>query len=157
MAMAFNPGLQIVRNDLEQVPFRLQEVRSMRSPKVTGSADYKYFTHLPYQFLPLSVFNGPEGEYKEAQFGVPHNHNAHVQAILPVLLPQYRTGLASVEIAGELSELQVEKTAEEVVVRVTNLYYNAQLLERQLLFADSNLINGNRLLNNIRELHAHGM
>src|SRR5690606_18416425 len=28
---------------------------------------------------------------------------------------------------------------------------------RQLLFADSNLINGNRLLNNIRELHAHGM
>jgi len=109
-ALSNNKNLLVVRNNLNIAEQKRQEALSNRSPKVTASADYKFFTNLPYQLLPLSVFNGPEGQYKEAQFGVPHNLGANVQLAMPIYNPQIKTGIKGTEIAAELVNLQVEKT-----------------------------------------------
>lgn len=63
---------------------RYREARSMLLPKASVSADYRYYTDQPYQLMPQSVFGGPEGVFKEAQFGVPHNINATLQAQMPI-------------------------------------------------------------------------
>lgn len=116
-ALSNNKNLQAGRNNLQMNRLRQQEARSNLLPKISVSADYKFFTNLPYQLLPLSVFNGPEGQYKEAQFGVPHNLGANVQAALPLYNPQIKSGIKGAEIGAEMGDLQVEKSEEQVIWR----------------------------------------
>lgn len=156
-ALLNNRNLQVSRNNQNLSQLKRQEAKSMLLPKATASADYKFFTNLPYQLLPLSVFNGPEGQYKEAQFGVPHNLGINAQAVMPIYNPQIKGGIKASEIASELSNLQLEKSEEQVIFEITNLYYNAQILQYQLLFLDSNLVNVSRLLSNMQLLRTQGL
>jgi outer membrane protein TolC len=156
-ALANNKNLQSVRNNLRLSSLRKQEAKSGLLPKLTTSADYRFYTNLPYQLLPLSVFNGPEGQYKEAQFGVPHNLGANVQLAVPLYQPTIKAGIKSAEIAADIGDLLVEKSEEQVIAEVSNLYYNAQILQHQILFADSNLINLNRMLLVMQQLKEQGL
>ncbi|MBL7825898.1 MAG: TolC family protein [Saprospiraceae bacterium] len=158
-ALSNNRNLQVARNNLQLGRFRQQEAQSNLWPKVSASANYKYFTNLPYQLLPLSTFNptAPEWQFKEAQFGVPHNLDANVQVAMPLYHPQIKTGIKGAELAAEMGDLQVEKSEEQVIFEATNLYYNAQLLQRQLLFVDSNLVNVQQLINNIQLLRTQAL
>lgn len=151
-ALVHNQNLQMGRNAIALSEQKQREAKANLIPKVTANADYKYFTNLPYQLLPLSVFGGPEGQFKEAQFGVPHNINANLQLAMPLYHPQLYGAIQSTQIAGELSELQYEKSREQVVFDISNLYYNAQILHHQLAFIDSNLVNATRLLKNMELL-----
>ena len=45
-----------------------------------------------------------------------------------------------------LSEIQKTKTDEDVVLEVSNAYYNAQILLTQMTFLDSNIINTDKLV-----------
>ena len=145
-AQVHNKNLQIQRNNIEIGNQKQQEAKGSLLPKLNANTDYKYFTNLPYQFMPLSLFGGPEGKYKEAQFGVPHNINANLQLTLPLYNPQIKAAIQSTEIATELTKLQLKKSEEQIYFEISNLYYNAQILNRQILFVDSNLVNSNRLL-----------
>lgn len=156
-SLSDNPNLQVGRNNLRLNSLRQREAKSNRMPRVTAAADYKYFTNLPYQLLPLSVFNGPEGQFKEAQFGVPHNLGANVQLAMPLYQPTIKSGVKGAEIAAEMSRLQVEKSEEQIIFDVTNLYYNAQILQQQILFVDSNLVNAGRLLATMQLLRQQGL
>lgn len=152
-ALAHNRNLQIQRNNVTLATERQKEATSNLIPKVMLNADYKYYLDLPYQLLPLSVFGGPEGLYKEAQFGVPHNVNANAQIAVPIYNAQIYGGIQSSKIAGKLSELNYQKAEEDLYFEVSNRYFNAQLLLHQLSFIDSNLHNANRLLENSKLLH----
>lgn len=151
-AQIHNKNLQIQRNKIEIGYQKQQEARGNLLPKVNANADYKYFTNLPYQFMPMSLFGGPEGKYKEVQFGVPHNINANLQLALPLYNPQIKGAIQSTEIATELTRLQLKKSEEQVYFEISNLYYNAQVLNHQILFIDSNLVNANRLLRTMQLL-----
>jgi len=107
---------------------------------------------LPYQLMPMSAFGGPEGQFKETQFGVPHNMSASIQVTLPIYNPQLYGGLKATKIAVEISQLQYKKTEEQVFFDISNLYYNVQILQHQLAFIDSNISNTKRLLGNLQLL-----
>lgn len=150
-----NRNLQMGRNNVAIGEQKAKEAKANLIPKVTANADYKYFTNLPYQFMPLSTFNptAPEGQFKEAQFGVPHNINANLQLSIPLYNPQVYGAIQTTKIASELTELQYQKTEEQIYFEISNLYYNAQILHHQIAFIDSNLINATRLLKNIQLLN----
>ena len=154
-AQVRNKNLQMSRNNIAIGEQKEKEAKANLIPKVTANADYKYFTNLPYQLMPLSTFNptAPEGQFKEAQFGVPHNINANLQLSMPLYNPQVYGAIHKTKIASELTELQYQKTEEQIYFEISNLYYNAQMLHHQLAFVDSNLINATRLLNNIQLLN----
>ena len=145
-AQVYNKNLQIQRNKIEIGKEKQEEVKGNLLPKINANADYRYFTNLPYQFMPMSLFGGPEGKYKEVQFGVPHNINANLQLTIPLFNPQIKGAIQSTEIATELNELQLKKSEEQIYFEISNLYYNAQVLNHQILFIDSNLINAHKLL-----------
>lgn len=151
-AQAHNKSLQIGRNNIEIGRQQQKEARANLLPKINATADYKYFTDLPYQLMPMSVFGGAEGEFKEAQFGVPHNINANMQLAMPLYNPQINGAIEATKIASELKTLQYQKTEEELYFEIANLYYNAQILRNQMTFIDSNLVNSKRLLANVRLL-----
>lgn len=154
-AQVHNKNLQINRNNIAIGEERQKEAKSNLIPKISANADYKYFTNLPHQLMPMSTFNPalPEGQFREVEFGVPHNINANIQLAMPLYNPNVYGGIQASKIASQLTELQHQKTEEQVYFEISNLYYNAQILQHQLTFIDSNLINAQRLLKNMELLH----
>lgn len=154
-AKVHNKNLQMSRNNISIGEQKEKEAKANLIPKLTANADYKYFTNLPYQLMPLSTFNptAPEGQFKEAQFGVPHNINANLQLSMPLYNPQVYGAIQTTKIASELTELQYKKTEEQIFFEISNLFYNAQILHNQLALMGSNLLNAERLLKNIQLLN----
>ncbi len=141
-----NRTLALAKQDIELSEEKRKEVLGNLLPKVSASADYRYYTDLPYQLMPASVFGGPEGTYKEVQFGVPQTLAANLQVQWPVFNPAVLGAMHTTRIASEISELQRVRTKEELVVDVSQAYYNAQILKSQITFLDSNVINMEKLM-----------
>ena len=151
-ALIHNKNLMISRNQLELSREKELEAVAGWYPKLNANADYRYFIELPYQLMPMSVFGGEEGKFKEAQFGVPHNMSAALQFSMPLYQPRLNSAVRSARIGNEISGLQYRKTIEQVVMEVTGLYYNAQVLQSQLAFVKNNLGNNAKLLANMQLL-----
>ncbi len=149
-ALVNNKKLEIGRNNILLGEQKNKEAKANLIPKITANGEYKYFTDLPYQLMPLSVFGGPEGQFKEAQFGVPHNINANLQLTVPLYNPQAYGAIELTKIASELAEVQYQKSQEQIYLEVANLYYNAQIVNAQVDFIDSNISNSKTLLKNIQ-------
>lgn len=153
-AQVHNKTLQINRNNISISEQRKKEAQANLIPKVTANADYKYFMELPTQLMPMNALNpqAPEGQFRDLQFGVPHNINANVQLAMPLYNPQVYGAIENTKIANELTQLQFQKSEEQVLYDITTLYYNAQILKHQLDFLESNLINTQKLLKNMELL-----
>jgi outer membrane protein TolC len=145
-ALIYNRNIRLARQDVLIAKEKNREAKSTLLPKLNGFADYRYYTEMPYQIMPQAAFGGPEGTYKEIQFGVPQNLNANLQFAMPLFNPTALSAIKTTRIASELSEIQQNKTDEDVVLEVSNAYYNAQVLLNQLAFIDSNIINTNKLV-----------
>ncbi|MBS1760632.1 MAG: TolC family protein [Bacteroidetes bacterium] len=153
-AQVYNKTLQINRNNISISEQRKKEAQANLIPKVTANTDYKYFMELPTQLMPMNALNpqAPEGQFRNLQFGVPHNINANVQLAMPLYNPQVYGAIENTKIANELTQLQFQKSEEQVLYDITTLYYNAQILKHQLDFLESNLINTQKLLKNMELL-----
>lgn len=151
-AQVYNKNLKIDRNNVSISQQKQMETKANLIPKISLGADYRYFNDLPYQLMPQSAFGGPEGQFKETQFGVPHNINANIQLSMPLYNPQIYGAIRTTKIAQEISEIQYKKTEEQIFFEISNLYYNVQILQHQLAFVDSNLVNTAKLLKNMQLL-----
>lgn len=158
-AQVKNKMLLMSKNTVAIGEQRHKEAVAGLIPKLTVNGDYKYYIDLPYQLMPLSTFNptAPAGQFKEAQFGVPHNLNFNLQFTMPLFNAQILGGMKTTKIGAEMSELQQKRTEEQVFFDISNLYYNAQILQEQKTFIDSNLVNTNKLLQNMQLLHKQDM
>lgn len=151
-AVLQNKNLEIGKNNILLSEQKQKEVKANLLPKVNLNADYRYFVELPYQLMPLSLFGGQEGLFKEAQFGVPHNINANIQFAMPLYNPQIYGAIQTTKIVTELRTLQYQKSKEQLYFDISNYYFNAQLLLNQLDFIEKNLENSQKLLANIQLL-----
>ena len=147
-----NKNLKISKNNTSISSQKQKEVIANLYPKVTANADYKYFIDLPTQLMPATIFGGPADTYKTVQFGVSHNINTYLQLTMPLYNPQLNGAINASKVANEIAQLNYQKTEEQLYFDITNLYYNAQLLQIQLGFIENNLINSNKLLKNIQLL-----
>lgn len=145
-ALIYNRNIRLAQQDGLIANEKNREAKSTLMPKLNGVADYRYYTDQPYQIMPQAAFGGPEGTYKEIQFGVPQNLSANLQFAMPLFNPIALSAIKSTCIATELAEIQKHKTDEDVVMEVSNVYYNAQVLLNQLAFMDSNIVNTNKLV-----------
>ena len=145
-ALVYNRNIKLAQQDGLIAEEKNSEAKSALLPKIVGFADYRYYTDLPYQIMPQSAFGGPPDAYKEIQFGVPHNLSANLQIAMPLFNPSVLSAIKSTRIANELSGIMEKKTDEDVVLEVSNAYYNAQILLNQLAFMDSNITNIDKLV-----------
>lgn len=156
-ALVHNKTLKIAQGDIEIANEKNKEAKGGLIPKLYGNIDYRYYTDLPYQLLPASVFGGPAGIYKEAQFGVPHNLNANIALDLPLFNPQINGAIAVSKKAKELNQIQFQQTQEQIVFDISNLYYNAQLVSNQILFIKNGISNSEKLLSSMQLLYSQKM
>ena len=156
-ALVHNRTLQMERNNRSIAEEQYREAKANLIPKLQAQAEYRYFMELPYQLMPMSIFGGPEGQFKEVQFGVPHNINASANLSLPLYDPQLYGGIAATNQARQIGQLQVRRTAEQVYFQVSELFYNAVILQQHIAFIDSNLVNVKKLVENVQLLHSEKM
>jgi OMF family outer membrane factor len=152
-ALQYNRSLEMAKNQVLAASLKQDESKSQLLPKLMASGDYRYFTEIPYQFLPQAAFGGPEGTYNPVQFGVPHNFSANLSLKMPIYDAQILSSIKISEIYQELANLQRFRTEEQVYLDVTNLYYNAQILKNQFIFLRQNQANGQKLERNTRLLY----
>jgi OMF family outer membrane factor len=152
-ALQYNRTIKLSLKDVSLALEKNKETKGNLLPKLNGMADYRYYSDLPYQLMPAAAFGGPAGSYKEMQFGVSQNLNANLQLTVPIYNPTALSAIKTTRMANELSEIQKVKTDEDVVLEVSNAYYNAQILLNQLVFLDSNMINTNKLVQTTILLH----
>lgn len=153
-ALNNNTQVLIANNNILIHDLKSKEVKSNLIPKVMVNGEYKYFIELPYQLMPLTVFGGPEGQFKEAQFGVPHNINANLILQAPLYSSSLYGAIEKTELSSQIIELQAKKTSEQIYFEVSSLYRNAQLLNTQIAFLDTLLLNSDSLLQNVKQLVA---
>ncbi|MCB0733251.1 MAG: TolC family protein [Bacteroidetes bacterium] len=151
-AYANNTRIRIANNNIGLSALKYKEAKSNLLPKVNINGEYKYFVDLPYQLMPLSVFGGPDGQYKEAQFGVPHNVNANVLIQAPIYSSGLMSSVTKLESSQKIVELEAQKTYDEIYFEVSNIYRNAQLIKSQMLFIDSIILNTQRVKENVELL-----
>jgi OMF family outer membrane factor len=152
-AFVHNKNLLIHQNQVQLAEMKNQEAKAQLIPKVMLSGDYRYFTEIPYQYLPQEAFGGPEGVYRAIQFGVPHNIGANLNFRMPIYDPQIAGEIKVSETNQTLTSLQERKTKEQLVLEISTLYYNAQILKNKLEFIRQNRINGEKLESNTRLLY----
>jgi len=152
-AVENNAKLKIDKNNSLIVEQKEKEVKSNLIPKLSLNGDYKYYIELPTQLMPMSVFGGPQEQFKDAQFGVPHNINANLQVSMPLYSPELYSGIKKTKLASEVSELQFQKTKEQLMYDVSYYFFNAQILKSQIDFINDNLKNTRQLLANVELLH----
>lgn len=151
-AYANNQRIAIAENTQELSALKHKEVKSNLLPKLSINGEYKYFIELPYQLMPLSVFGGPEGQFKEAQFGVPHSINTNVLLQVPIYSSGLMGNINKLETSQKIVELEVQKTHDQIYFEVSNIYRNAQLLKSQMVFIDSTISNTERVKQNMELL-----
>lgn len=156
-ALVNNAQLKMVHNKSEIVTLKNKEVKSNLIPKVNLNGDYKYFIELPYQFMPASVFGGPEGTFKKVQFGVPHNISANVTIQVPIYSSKVYGAIKKTSISKDLMALQIQKSEEQIYIEVTSLYRNAQLLLNKKAFLDSSNVNAEKMISNLESLYEQGL
>lgn len=152
-ALVQNKNIQLAKNQSDIALLKNREAKAQLLPKLFLQGDYRYFTELPYQLMPQSAFGGPEGIFREIQFGVPHNISANLTFKMPLYDAQVMGGIKASETYQELAFLQEGKTKEQVYLEVSNLYYNAQILKNKLAFIQGNLTNSRKLEKNTRLLY----
>lgn len=154
LALAHDHRARAADIDLRMAEVRVDEQQASLIPKVRGVADMRHYTDLPYQLLPASFFGGAEGVYREIQFGTPDNIALNVQAQVPLVDVASWEGVHVAREAERLAGIQRERSREEVVLELSNAYYNAQVLQARRTFLDSNLLNTEAMLRNVELLHA---
>lgn len=152
-AFVQNKNVKMAKNQSEIAYLKNREAKAQLLPKLFLQGDYRYFTELPYQLMPQSAFGGPEGVFREIQFGVPHNISANLTFKMPLYDAQVIGGIKASETYQELTFLQEGKTKEQVYLEVSNLYYNAQILKNKLAFIRQNLDNSRKLEKSTRLLY----
>ncbi|NCP52453.1 MAG: TolC family protein [Flavobacteriales bacterium] len=140
-ALYHNKRIQAASLGVQMQQEKHKEAVGMLLPQLSASAEYKYFTELPFNLMPQSAFGGPAGVFKEVQFGVPHNIQASVQLQLPLYQPQIWGAIRATSLAEDLSHLQLKKTKEQVYLETANLYRQAQLIAYQKEITKKNLGN----------------
>jgi len=156
-AMVNERRIRMSETDMQIANERTGELRGALLPKLRGVVDYKYYTDLPYQLMPASIFGGPAGMYREIQFGTPQNIAASLALQIPLYDPSSFSAVQVGKEAAAMAAIQHERTREDVVMEVSAVYYNAQILQSRLAFQDSNVVNAAALVRMLESLHGQAL
>lgn len=156
-ALVHERRIRMAESDVRIAEERSGELRGALLPKLRGVVDYKYYTDLPYQLMPASIFGGPPDMYREIQFGTPQNVTANLLLHVPLYDPASFSAAKVGKEAMAMAAIKHERSREDVVLEVSAMYYTAQILQGRLAFLDSNVVNAEAMVRTLELLRGQAM
>lgn len=141
--------------DLQSVDSRIRQAKSGLLPSVDMNGSYQYYLTMPKMLVPAEFFGGVPGQYAEVAFGSEQTTSAGLQVSQIVYNQKVFIGLKAAKTAKNLTELQVNKTKEDLIYNVSAVYYNLQVVEQNLSLLDSNIVALDKILETSRVLQSN--
>ncbi len=145
-AIQNSPRVQTALLEIEKSSQQVNEVLSSGLPQVSASGNFTYNFKLPTQLLP-GEFIGSPGELVEVQFGTDLNTIFTGEVNQLVFNKSFFLGLDASRKVKKLSELQAQKSKEDITYDIAQLYYQIQVTEKQKAILQANLNQVERLFN----------
>lgn len=130
MAIVNHVKIKNAKLEEQKTIYRIMEVRSSGLPQLNISGTLDDFLKLPTQLIAGEIFGQP-GQMIPVQFGTKYNVNVNIDASQLIYSQSYFTGLKSVKELKGFNELNTEKTKEEIIFQVAQIYYSAQIILKQ--------------------------
>ena len=139
LALANSVQLHKARLDRQNLELRIKEGRSAMAPQVTAGASLDYFPALPTQFLPGTLFGGPDGSYVPVTFGQPWQLSGAVNLQQPIYNEAARRMAPAANISRALSDLLTTRSEEEVIFNTATVFYQTLQTEQLLRSVNANM------------------
>lgn len=144
--------------DLQNASAKINEIKAMGLPQVSGSVALTNNLILQRVFIPARIFNpaAAEGELIAAKFGVDNSGFANVGLSQLVFDGTYLLGLKASSVYKDLAVKSVTQSKQQVAENVTKAYYGILVNEKRQALLALNVARLDTLLKETRELNKQG-
>lgn len=151
-ALSNNRNIQSATYDLQRTREQVRETASGLLPQVNLNGSYQYYLKMPVSLIPMSLFdqNAPKDAYAAGTFGTRQTTAATATLEQKLYDGQLLVGLRAAKVAGNVNELQVQATKEDIAYNVSAAYYNIQTLQKRTEILQNNLDNQDKLIRNTK-------
>lgn len=151
-ALNNNRNIQSATYDLQRTREQVRETAAGLLPQVNLNGSYQYYLKMPVSLIPMSLFdqNAPKDAYAAGTFGTRQTTSATATLEQKIYDGQLLVGLKAAKVAGNVNELQVQATKEDIAYNVSAAYYNIQTLQKRADILQNNLDNQDKLIRNTK-------
>lgn len=142
--------------DVESSEYKIDEVRAVALPQVSGSASLNYNPILQKSALPGEIFGKP-GETLLVAFGQKWNANAGIAVNQILFDNSVFTGLKAAKTTREFYKLNSQLTDEQIIEQVATTYYAVLVQRQQLTTLDSTINNTDKVRRILASLYENGL
>jgi outer membrane protein len=129
MALQNDQRVKLAEMDQTRLKYQINQTTGMGLPQVSGTGSFQNFLKLPTQLIPGEFFGEP-GTLIPVQFGTNYNMSGGIQVSQLIYNQSF---LISLQISRRLIEqgsLEIEKSRQNTVYDVAQLYYLAVLSDQ---------------------------
>lgn len=137
-AIENSPRVQMALLEISKNDQKVKEVLSTGLPQVNLNGNYTYNVQLPTQLIPGEFFGAP-GELVQVQFGTKMNTTFSGEVNQLLFNKTFFLGLDATRKLKSLSNLQAEKSKEDIAYDIAQLYYQIQVTAKQRGILQANL------------------
>lgn len=144
------------RLDVENSEYKIQEIRALALPNITGNGNLTYNPILQQNALPGDFFGAP-GTTILAPLGQEWVSTAGVSLEQAIFDQTVFTGLKAAKSTREFYQVNAQLTDQDVIERVANNYYQVYVLRAQLKVLDDNYANNVKVRDIIKGQYDNGL
>jgi len=138
MALQNDQRVKLSEMDQTRLKYQIRQTTGMGLPQVSGSGSFQNFLKLPTQLIPGEFFGEP-GTLIPVQFGTNYNMSGGIQVSQLIYNQSFLVSLQISKRMTEQGSLEVEKSRENTVYDVAQLYYMAVLTDLQIQYLTETL------------------
>lgn len=133
-----NTEIEKSKLELEKDKLKAIEARSSYLPQINGSGSLTDNLKLQTSILPGEIFGQP-GESVAVQFGTQYNTSLGFSASQTLFDASQLTALKALKVNGELTQINLTKTKDQLIYNIATAYYSAQITAVQKEIYQNNL------------------
>lgn len=128
-----NKALKAKELDVENNSYKKAEIDSHKYPTITGNFGINHFFNVPKQYVPANTFDpsASADTYTGLQLQLPNASTIGISANWTVYNKAIAYALKYVNAQSELTDLQIEKSKNELAYSISQLYYGIDLAVKQ--------------------------
>ena len=139
LSFANNPKLKQAQLETKKSSYKLNEAISSGLPQINGFTSFEDYFDIPVTMVSGEMFGQP-GTIVPIKLGTKYNVNSGIQASQMIYSSSYFASVSLFKKSCEITNLNFQKSKEELAYNVSQIYLFIQITNEQLALLDSNLI-----------------